>query len=161
MIDAELTVYTEQGGPFDPTTLHPIVWDGNAGGLEGHVSQLDDWTDESKFRQLMSTGVTTTTGGKTICDNTDVPNIIETEREIIVNFPEFAHDFTFSSARPPPSTAKRIAKIAWFNEREVAVVKTRQTKEGQFTFKPGELSTNQQKTYLMNHLSIYDSNVSS
>ena len=115
MTDAELTVYTDQGGPFDPTTLHPIVWDGNAGGLEGHVSQLDDWTDESKFRQLTSTGVITTTGGKTICDNTDIPNIIETEREIIANFPEFAHCFTFSSAKPPPSTATRIAKIAWFN----------------------------------------------
>ena len=33
MTDAELTVYTDQGDPFDSTTLQLIIWDGNAGGL--------------------------------------------------------------------------------------------------------------------------------
>ena len=77
--------------PFDSSTLQPIMWDGNAGGLEGHLHQLDDWTDESKLRQLMSTGVTTTSGGKTICVNADILNIVETEREIVAAFPERFH----------------------------------------------------------------------
>ena len=129
MTDAELTVYTDQGGPFDSSTMQPIIWDDNPGGLEGHVHQLDDWTDDSKFRQLMSTGVITTTGGKTICVNSDIPNVVEAEREIISTFPEFADELTYSSAKPPPSAAQRIAKINWILKREDAVVKTRQTKE--------------------------------
>ena len=157
MTGAKLTVYTDQGGPFDSSTMQPIIWDGNPGGLEGHIHQLDDWTDESKFRQLMSTGVTTTSGGKTICVNSDIPNIVETEREIVSNFPEFADEFTYSSVKPPPSTAQRIAKISWVLEREDAVVKARQTRENQFTYLTRELSAHQQKTYLINHLAIHES----
>ena len=82
----------------------------------------------------MSTGVITTSGGNTICVSSDIPNIIETEREIVSAFPEFSADFMFSSARPPPSTAQRIAKIAWVLEREDTVVKTRQTREGEFAY---------------------------
>ena len=105
MTDAELTVYTDQGGPFDSSTLQPIMWDGNAGGLEGHLHQLDDWTDESKFRQLMSTGVATTLGGNTICDTADIPNIIEKEREISLRLSPNSRTISRSarpSPRPPP-----------------------------------------------------------
>ena len=105
MTDAELSVYTEQGGSIDSSTLLPIIWDNNPGGLQGHVQQMDEWTDGSKCRQLMAAGVITTSGGETVCDSCGIPNIVETEREIIATFPEFATE------APPSRRGERYPKI--------------------------------------------------